>query len=115
VSFDPGLRQEPATVKPAEDPENPTPPPADEPLKPEEEVRKEAEELQAHLSQWVFKVQGYRASSFKKRMSDMLKDLPEEEAPVETLQPPIDPVLQPAQEPAEEPVEKPVENPTGGG
>ena len=118
VSFDPGLRQEPATVEPPEDPENPTPPPAEQPLKPEDEVRKEAEELQAHLSQWVFKVQGYRASNFKKRMSDMLKDLPEEEPPAVEPQPATEP-QQPAEDPpaapTEEPVEQPAGNPAGGG
>ena len=113
VSFDPGLRQEPATVEPPEDPENPAPP-AENPLKAEDEVRKEAEELQAHLSQWVFKVQGYRASNFKKRMSDMLQDLPEEEPPVEAPAS-VEPVAPPAEDPTEKPIEKPLEEPAGGG
>ena len=109
VSYDPDLREEPATVELPEDVEAPEPPEED-PLKPAEEVQKEAEELQAHFSKWAFKVQGYRAANFRKRMEDMLKELPEE-VPATT----VDPIEQAVEQAVEAPTEDPGEDPEGGG
>ncbi len=142
--FDPSLRVEvtkfeapppagPEVPKPADpnapaeaDPAAAIPPPAQPietksvPGKKEEEVAKEASELDARLSKWTYVLPGYAASNFTKKMSDMLKEV----APVEPVidpnapLPPTDGVV-PAQDPT-----KPVDDghghevpavPTGGG
>lgn len=72
-----------------------TPAPAEEFVgKAPEEVRKEADELNAKLSKWTYTLPGYSAANFKKTVKDMLKEpaapseAPAEEAlPAEGLPP----------------------------
>ncbi len=74
ASFDESLRVEPAgpPTPAGEGDEAPPPPPST--LKPIDEVRKEAEELNAQFSRWVYGIPGYSGANFRKRMADLLKN-----------------------------------------
>jgi hypothetical protein len=94
--YDPALRVEPATVTPPPEgeveAEGETPPPAEDPLATEEQVRAEAEQLTARLPQWAYELPGYRASSLEMRVEELLKPLPDVDepppAPPESTPPP---------------------------
>jgi hypothetical protein len=95
-AYDAALRVEPATVPPPPpgegEAEGETPPPAEEPLAPEEQVRTEAEKLATRLPEWAYELPGYRATNLEMRLDGLLKPLPDVDepppAPPESTPPP---------------------------
>jgi len=69
-----------------------TPPPesADAGQKKPEEVQREASELQARLSKWVYQIPAYNKASFTKHMKDMLKAKTPPAPPPGEVTPPAD-------------------------
>jgi hypothetical protein len=72
AAYEPQPQVGPEPPAPAADPAAPPQAPKAETKKPEE-VQKEAGELQARLSKWVYVIPAYNKPSFTKHMKDMLK------------------------------------------
>jgi hypothetical protein len=78
ASVDESVRPAPPPPAPAPaEGEQPAPPPAGPTVKPLEEVRTEAEELNKKVGAWAYQVPDYKATTLRTRLEGLLKPVPQ--------------------------------------